>query len=180
MWLRFPISKVCLICWSPQNVWMELAELNKKKPYRRTCIKRFLSRPASQIIHAICTAYFFLCATYSHCVSTHQTGDFPSLSRSPFETAAHCVCLEHFKTLSVLFPKRFDAARPFEVKSAFKHKRLYVDFSFVLTKFFEKNGKEAALWGEKMIAGPVVGRRSKAACTNTCRVIVYFNSRFSC
>lgn len=63
----------------------------------------------------------------------------------PFETAARCVCLEHFKTLSVLFPKRFDAARPFEVKSAFKHKRFYVDFSFVLTKFFEKNGKEAAL-----------------------------------
>lgn len=116
------------------------------------CIKRFLSRPASQVIYAICTVYFFdvtvalaFCVPLTLCKYSWDMS--PSeLLHSPFETAAHCVCLEHFQ--DSLFPKWFDAAQPFEVKSAFKHKRLYVDFSFVLTKFLEKNRKEAALWGE--------------------------------
>jgi len=71
---------------------------------------------------------------------------YSELLHGPFESVAHCVFRERFKTFHCYLLSAVMLLGHLKWQSAFKHKRLDVDISFVFTKFFEKkNRKEAAL-----------------------------------
>lgn len=158
LWLRFPVSKVACMCWYPQIVWHWVTSTKifvKLLTYLCMCVKRLLSRPASQLIYAICTVYFFdvtvalafcvplltLCK-YSPDMRLSEPLAQPLWNCSPLcspwalQDSFRCYFLNDLMLLGHL---------KWKVLSSTKD---YVDFSFVLTKFFEKNRKEAALWVE--------------------------------